>query len=75
MKTILTNAFAKILEIITSRKASVLALSTWLLSEKHISQEIWAAIAMVFMGVISALDYKKMQAIFLVKNKENQKEE
>ena len=52
LKIALQKAILKALGVLTSRKALVLTLSTWLLINDYLSSEIFAAIALAFMSVV-----------------------
>lgn len=59
LKKSLANAGEKLLETLTSKKFQTLVLSSVFLYQEVISDTIWVAIALGFMGVTGAIDHKK----------------
>jgi hypothetical protein len=52
------KAIDKLFETLTSKKAAVLGLTTWLLIHGYVTQEVFVAVAMTFLGTLGMIDYK-----------------
>lgn len=61
------KAIEKTFETITSKKAMVLALATWLLIHDHVGEEVWTAVALTFLGTIGITEYKAKVAELISK--------